>query len=297
MISGKLTANGGQTPAPRMEVTIRGNGRFLRNAMTNQDGNFLVKVVPGSYYLTISGNSGFAPLPNYVGIAHVPTDADPEPLSIAVATATTITGTVIDTQNRPVSGVKVIGTGTEDSCATNSQGEFELSGISTLGTSTIYALDDGGSGVVTISGEELNQPVHLVLGEGLQSGRVVGRTLPKLSLMSLDGAAQIWKASSDQQRLLVIGRLGTAPGRALIARAQQWCMLNDAQLEVISVDWYPEQAQRAQAQHDIAGVIWYGGPDGSNLPEAWKINPQGTVYLVSKEGKVTSSSASGTLPD
>jgi 5-hydroxyisourate hydrolase-like protein (transthyretin family)/thiol-disulfide isomerase/thioredoxin len=281
------------SPAPNMKVAAYSMNGIRRDATTDADGKFEMRVMPGTYFIVPISNEKFAAVSVERQQLNVAADQDPEPLELSVCPSVTVSGTVTDENDQPVAGAEVRTPLTEKPAITDNQGRFQLSGVPSRGTVQLIATKQPKFAVVNLENCDGKEPQTLVLGDqpgGAERRLAKGMKAPKLPLVSLsDGEPVDWQPAAGRETLLLFGPLWHPGTRDLVMRAEAWADEHQADLATISTDWSLDQARREAASYaDVlpAGdAILFAGPGGLELAKTWALQGQAQAYLLSPDGK------------
>ena len=258
--------------------------------------------MPGDYNLLVEGTEALTPIArrsnNAVAVA---AEADPEPLAVEVCRAVMVRGIVVGDDGAPVASAKVRSSSNRNLQTTsNDKGEFELAGIASVGKVTISAQAANEIGAVVLEDCDGRETLKIVLGQrpgGGSPGLQRGRSLPALTVMTLDGAQLDWRPGANGNHLLVFCQLGHAAGRSFLSQARTWAQDHDARLVICSIDWSLEQARREASAQGVKSSVLFAGPGGLNLAKEWSLAEPAQAYLISSAGKVLSDPPAGKLPE
>jgi thiol-disulfide isomerase/thioredoxin/protocatechuate 3,4-dioxygenase beta subunit len=303
-IMGRVTIDDGATPAPGMKVTAFRQDGFRRDALTDDDGNFQLPVLPGMYRLALAGTDDFAPATSVAATTQVDVvaDSDPALLELSVCRAVTVTGTVTDEDGTAVAGAEVRSATSAKGVTTDDAGRFELRGVPSKGNVQLYAVKRPKVATITLEDFDGREPQTLVLGQqptGRHGSLTTGTKAPPLKLYTLESGEPVdWKLSPDKDTLIVFCALWHPKSRALLAQAKAWADEHQANLAPISIDWSREQARRgAEALERIdANAIHFAGPGGLEIAKDWNLTTPVHTYLISSNGHIRSSPPPGELP-
>lgn len=297
-ITGTVMAETGKTPASGMTVTAtRGDG-FQQTTEVAADGEFVVAALPGTYRITLKGNDKFAPLrngpqtPDSIPSVEVTADNDPDPVALKACRTIAVTGVLVDADDKPLAGAEVMG---PDGARvpTDKEGKFTLEGAPSEGEYDVYGISGEKYGRLHVTAAEATAPLQVKLGEGMsdaarRGGVAIGQKAPTFEATDVASAqTATWKPSEDRETLVVFGPLWHPTSRELLKTARQWSQRHDSALHVMSCDWSLAQAKREADKLGLTGNVWFGGPGGTEVREAWGNGAAPFAALIARDGKIS----------
>jgi len=290
-LTGVLQTKDG-TKAANLELTATGPEGFSQTATSDDQGRFSMPVVPGSYYYQVKGNGKFAPIPSATSArVFVPTDADSASITIEVCPAVRVAGVVLGADGKPVANAKVITSGNRDGVTTGVDGEFELSGVASVGTSTLYATWEKASGSTQVTADDVAEPITIQIGtmanQAQAGGLRKGAPFPGFALTDLEGHPTDWSPRGRTSRLILLCELAHPSHTRQFSAAQVWAKGRKLPLEIISLDWGLGVVQSLSSTLDTDAPSYWLGPAGLKTLEAGLMIPRpGQAAVVSAEGEI-----------
>jgi thiol-disulfide isomerase/thioredoxin len=269
---------------------------------TDAQGAFRIGVLPGSYYLMSQAGDGFAG--SSFDRFMVDADADPEPREIKVAPAVEIRGVVKDEAGQPVSGVKVIVEGSQETVETDEQGRFVRGDVPSQGMTRLHAGKDELAAMLELDAPNPAQEVELTLMERSQrasrvQGPKAGDVLPALQLTRVGKGSGTTESTAWQPRgrtLILIGEAWHPAMRKLVGEAQTKAAQQGLKLVLICTDYTAAQAQAALQGVENAPEAYHLSVQPIEVLKAWDTARPAQALLVSDEGKVIKTAPPGKLP-
>ena len=294
-IAGRVAADDGATPVPGVKVTAyRNDGNGIRRvATTDADGQFKLKVFPGSYFLAFEGTRDFAPVGIERETIDVDSEVDPQPVTVEACPAITVTGIVKDLEGKPVAAAQVRSGNGAKTAVTDASGHFELSGVASRGQVAFLAFKAPLVAQIVLTDVDPQQPIDLTLqpqNDGRNEAGLAGK-MPRLELHNvLHGELVDWQPAPDSDTLIAFCSLWHPAGRELAQRAQKWADDHHVYVTIVSTDWSLNDARR---RWDTLGLKppsvrnpLYAGPGGVEIAKDWKLSSPAQAYLISPQGKI-----------
>ena len=161
-----------------------------------------------------------------------------------------------------------------------------------MGKTQVWAVVGKIYGGIRVSEPKLEEPHTIKLGQGLNDREAdandlqIGSIVPPLELLTLTGESASWNPVSTTDRLLVLCPLWHPASRTFIPKAQQWSIEYKAAIELISLDWNLEQAQREAHRLNATVPTFFAGPGTLRLDTSWRLRSAMAALLVSPDGKI-----------
>jgi hypothetical protein len=142
-----------------------------------------------------------------------------------------------------------------------------------------------------VSNPRAGQSCTITLGQGLNereaaSSPMVGSPAPSFRGWTIDGEEFEWKPVAANDRLLVLCPLWHPESRALIQKARAWAGEHKTEIELVSLDWCLDQAQRELKSLDFTGRCYYAGPGSLKLGESWPLAFGSSALHIKSDGTI-----------
>jgi hypothetical protein len=198
---------------------------------------------------------------------------------------------VLDATGKPAVNAQVFTAQNKDGVTSDSDGRFQLDGVSSIGVTTLYARLDDVSGSIKLGANQLNQPVFITLGTMADSkdGKVLRTEMafPNVNLIDLDGKAVDWTPQSESAQMILLCELAHPESVHAINDAIKLASQQQRPLEIFSLDWGLGIARKLQTALPAEVSIHWLGPAGLKLLEQnVTIARQAQMVVISADGKI-----------